>query len=289
MNNNNKLGNKTKKLTIVKKTYEKPVSATTTKQGIPVLPERKFDPSKPFVKNDKKDTEPKVQTVSPVVNKVDSKKEYKPRYNTHTVRDEASSFKIKLPKKGDLPNIDYVNIVKYSDSDIGRKLSIGQTINLATVFGKAGSMKQLMDYINIIDYPISLLAKSNFTKTDISKVPKKKRPVLNYWAIIAINLINRIKADAELMERLISLPKSVKFTSYEVHKQDDGVGNNLLVFKPNMELHRYCMIVQDIYFMLKEDNKALTKQHKIENLVNKHTYDKTKSVYEGLDFVSIKQ
>lgn len=206
----------------------------------------------------------------------------------NTLMENITFNKIYVPKKNDRHNIDYVNMVRFSDSEIGVKLSLGSPINLVNnLFGEIGTIKNFMDFITNPKYPINLLKKKKISSEILATIPKCKSRVLpNYWGIVATILIERIKTDKVLMEELLSLPKSVKFTMFKLKKAKDIADNDVSIVTPMTEYLRYCIIVQDIFNAIKHHPKALNKSETLIEIIKKNTAFKEKDLYDGLEIVT---
>lgn len=214
--------------------------------------------------------------------------DFKPTVVINSTLYENITFKhIYVPKNHDRFNIDYINMVRFSDSSIGAKLSLGSPINLVNnLFGEIGTIKNFMDFITNPKYPKNLLKKKKISSEILATVPKCKSRVLpNYWGIITTILIERIKTDKELMEELLALPKSVKFTMFKLRTAEDITGKKVNIITPMVEYLRYCIIVQDIFNALKNNSKALSKPEIIIEIIKKNTACKDKDLYDGLEIV----
>jgi hypothetical protein len=205
----------------------------------------------------------------------------------NTIYENITFNHIYVPKKHDRFNIDYINMVRFSDSSIGAKLSLGSPINLVNnLFGEIGTMKNFMDFITNPKYPKNLLKKKKISSEILATIPKcKSRTLPNYWGIIATILIERIKNDKVLVEELLSLPKTVKFTMFKLKTAEDIAGNKVNVITPMVENLRYCIIVQDIFNALKNNRKALNTPETLIEIIKKNTACKDKDLYDGLELV----
>lgn len=205
----------------------------------------------------------------------------------NTLMENITFNSIYVPKKDDRYNIDYINMVRFSDSSIGAKLSIGSPINLtSTMFGEIGTVKNFMDFITNPKFPQALLKKKKISSEVVANIPKcKSRSLPNYWGIVTTILIERIRNDKVLTEELLSLPKTVKFTMFKLKSTEDIAGNKVNIVTPMTEYLRYCIIIQDIFNALKHNPKALTKTDMILEIIKKNTACKDKDLYEGLEIV----
>lgn len=207
--------------------------------------------------------------------------------NDNTLEENITYSRVYLPRKFDKQNIDYINMVKFSESSIGVKLSLGYGLDLTTnLFGEIGSVRNFLDYITNPKYPLSLLKKKKISSEMRASIPKAKGRVLpNYWAIVCSVMIERVKNDKALMDELLSLPKSVKFTMFKVKQTKDVLDNDVNIVTPMSEYVRYCNIVNDIFQAIKHHPKALTNTKTIAEIMTRNTAFKDKYIYEGLEFI----
>lgn len=210
------------------------------------------------------------------------------KVNNNTLEENITYGRLYLPRKYDKQNIDYVNMVKFSDSSIGVKLSLGYGLDLTTnLFGEIGSIKNFLEFITNPKYPVALLKKKKMSSEMHASIPKAKgRIIPNYWAIVCSVMIERIKNDKVLIEELLTLPKSVKFTMFKVKQTKDIMDNQVNIVTPMSEYLRYCNIVNDIFQAIKHHPKALNNQNTITEIMIKNTAFKDKYLYEGLEFIS---
>ncbi len=208
--------------------------------------------------------------------------------NDNTLQENITYNRLYLPRKYDKQNIDYVNMVKFSESSIGVKLSLGYGLELTSnLFGEIGSIRNFLDYISNPKYPNALLKKKKISSEMRASIPKAKGRILpNYWAIVCSVMIERIKNDKALIEELLTLPKSVKFTMFKVKQTKDVMNNQVNIVTPMTEYLRYCIIVNDIFQAIKHHPKALNDQRTITEIMNKNTAYPDEYIYKGLEFIS---
>lgn len=188
-----------------------------------------FDPGRPFGKNVK----------SPTVVKEQFKEEENKR--THNLY---------IPSESDVEGVDYLNISKHSILDLGKELNPGYGFKFSSPFGKAGSVRNLMEYIVTPNYPIEVLRKTKLTLSDINRLPKKKVNVTNYWAIVACSILSRIKEDEQLLDKLKQLPDNIKITSFNSFRSDFA-GNKTISIVPNVKMRSYVDIIKFIIKQIK--------------------------------------
>lgn len=210
-----------------------------------------------------------------------------PKAYNNTRLEDIEFNRIYVPKHDDRKDIDYVNMVKFSKSELGVKLSLGSPTSFtSSLFGEIGNIKSFLDYLSNPKYPISLLSKKKISNEMLASIPKAKGRVLsNYWAIVATVMIERFKQDRSLIEAMLTLPKSVKFTMFKVRNTTDVLGNEVNIVTPMNDYLRYCIIVQDIFNAVKDKPNALNNKDTVIKIINKNTMFKDRDIYDGLEFV----
>ena len=148
-------------------------------------------------------------------------------------------------------NKSIINMVKYSDSRIGKMLSVGAPIELTTIFGKIGTIRNVMDLIVTPNYPTRLLGKKKLSRDEISSIPKTIVSVPNYWAIITYIVIERIKSNDMLMGHMRTTEYS--YTCDNV-KRGVMLGKEIETSLPNKRLVRYVAIVNIVAGMIYANN-----------------------------------
>ena len=148
-----------------------------------------------------------------------------------------------------VPNVDnidkdYINISKYSDDEVGIKLAPGYGYQFNTIFGKVGSIRNIMDFLNNPGYPIDILSKKKLTSKDVNKVSKmKKINIPNYWAIMVYVFYERLVQDQALLDELINLPEDIIFTSFNEYVRKSPLGE-VRVKRYNTKMGRYIKIIE---------------------------------------------
>ena len=177
-------------------------------------------------------------------------------------------------------NIDepYINVSKYSDSELGKALLPSTPVSLPTLFGEVGTLKSAMEYIVTPNYPVRLLSKRKLKSTDVNRIPKQKIDVPNYWSVVAYLLCLRVKSDDALINMLRETDEDNKFVSYnKVNKTTLGIKSS--VYKPNTDMNMYLHIIDSIVRMIKS---SVFNDHYIRELIISYKEDKTKSVFADL-------
>jgi len=177
-------------------------------------------------------------------------------------------------------NIDepYINVSKYSETELGRALAPGFPISLQTLFGKIGTLRTGMEYIVTPNYPERLLSKRKLKCIDLDKIPKHKIDVPNYWSVVTYLLCLRIKSDEKLIELLRETDDDTKFVSYN-KVNNKSLGINSIVYKENLRLNIYTNIINDITRLIKSN---VFHDLRIRELIVSYKDDDSKSVFEGL-------
>ncbi len=152
-----------------------------------------------------------------------------------------------LQKEG----IDYINVSKHSETELGKKLAYGHPIKTNTVFGKIGTIRSLMEFISTPNYPTELLSKQKLEPREIKRIPSKRISVPNYWAIVAYVICERIDQDDEVKELIKN--NKLTYTSFNKKRNDTLFDKEVVIGMPNHKMGRYLSIIRHIDTMLKED------------------------------------
>jgi len=145
-----------------------------------------------------------------------------------------------------------INVIKSSDTELGVMLSPGYPYKFKTIFGKAGNVRNVIDYISIPEYPATLLGKTVLDSRDISLIKKfKKVKIENYHAIIASVLIERVKSDKKIIEMM----KEEKYTYVSNFIKKSKLYGKVVEYKaPKHGMKVYCNILTKINELVYNDN-----------------------------------
>lgn len=202
-------------------------------------------------------------------------KESTPNQTAAVEKRETSLY---LPKENDKEGMDYLNISKHSFLNLGRELNPGFGIKFNTPFGKAGSVRNFMEYVVTPNYPIEILRKTKLTKIEIDKLPRKKVNVTNYWAIVAIAVLTRIKEDKAILSALADLPVNCKITSFNKFSSEfGGVKTESVV--PNVKMRSYIDIIKFIIKQIKISD--INNQEVIDKIISTFSNDKTLPLFHN--------
>ena len=169
-----------------------------------------------------------------------------------------------------------VNVNIKSTESLGKALSLTYPKQFTTIVGVAACIKNFLDYLTKVDYPIDLLSKTSITKKDLVRIPKKTNMVINYWSMAAYALTERIKQDTKLFN-LIKENK-LEYTSFNstTNMVVDNVEVEITV--PDLKMCRYISIIRHIDYLIKND---LFDEANITELINNCKNDATKSIFAG--------
>lgn len=112
-----------------------------------------------------------------------------------------------------------INVSKNGTTKLGRFLSPEYPIVVDTiVFGKAGNVRNAIDFITIPGYPINLLSKPRLSPRDIGMIPKVRKQVPNYHAITAFLVGYRIIKDRGIVNLIYK--NKLPYVSYSFREID---------------------------------------------------------------------
>lgn len=146
--------------------------------------------------------------------------------------------------------VDYINIFRGADSELGKALSPGFVKKFNTFLGTTLTMKSYMLALNTPGYPIEYVSKGNFRHRDVVKIPKKTIVVPNYWALVAHGLCQKVKADKQLQEMMIK--NTLPYTCHETTTNKEFFNKSINVSVPKNSMGRYVAIVRVLDKMLKD-------------------------------------
>ena len=173
-----------------------------------------------------------------------------------------------------------VNIVTKKQHDLGYRLTPGFPFKIETIFGTVGNLRNAMEFIVTPDYPTSLLSKSKLKPSEISRIPTRKILVVNYYAIVAYLLLERVEQDPELITLMIN--NTLPFASV-FYKNKEYYGKTITVGIENTKLRTYVKICSDISLLIKAGD--FSNANKREELINSYKNKKDVGVFDGLPFI----
>lgn len=171
---------------------------------------------------------------------------------------------VPMVRGNDVEGVDYINVSKYSESELGKMLSYGHPVKVKTVFGKLGTVRAGMDFVKTPGYPTALLGKQKLSADEVNSIPRKHVSVPNYWAIVAYIMCERIDQDPRA-KKLLKENVAPVFTSFNTQSERQFFTKSVKLSVPNMKMGRYLSIIRHIEKMLKEDRFT---QEDIEQFVN---------------------
>lgn len=172
--------------------------------------------------------------------------------------------------------VDYINVSKYSKTELGRALAPGAKANFDTILGRIGNIRSAMDYVAIPNYPIKLLSKSRLNAKDIKKIPKKRISIPNYWSIITYILAERIKSEPDLIKMIKE--NEAEYTCFSSKGKANLFGKEVFITQPNNSMGRYIAIIRCISKLIKNDEFT---DAKIYQLINSAKDCPEKLIFEG--------
>lgn len=145
---------------------------------------------------------------------------------------------------------DYINIFRGSDTELGRRLSLGFTNKFNTFLGVTMTMKGFMMAIRVKGYPIHLVSKTRIKPSDFNFNTARSSKVPNYWALVAYALCEKVKADGKL--RALMKANELPYTSFEVTKTQQFFNKTIQTTVPKNTMGKYIGICTHVGKMLKE-------------------------------------
>lgn len=172
---------------------------------------------------------------------------------------------------------DCVNIDHKSDSELGKMLSPLYPINVKTIFGNIGTIKNFIDFITAPGYPYEMLRMKKFSPKEIARIPKNRKTVPNFWGAVAYAICERVKGDV----KLLSLIKKNTLPYSSFNQTEEGIffDKRVLVSIPNLKMSRYLSVIRHIELMVKSDT---FNDETILNFINNCRDDITKDVFDDM-------
>lgn len=141
-----------------------------------------------------------------------------------------------------------VNVDLHSEDRLGVLLSDRHIFKFKTWCGEMNSMKSYMDFIAVSNYPMDLLKKKRITSDDIKRVAQLKKVNLpNFWALVTVAMIDKVKACDEL--RTLLMENQYDFTSITDSRDTELFGSKISIKNVNKKMVRYlavCRLVEEL-------------------------------------------
>lgn len=145
---------------------------------------------------------------------------------------------------------DYINVSMGSTTELGKRLAQKFCRSFNTPFGKIISIKAFSNWITTPGFPVEFLNKFKLTKEDISRIPKERISVPNYWSLISLVTYEKIKSDKELQEMIIN--NEAPYTTFEKFEDKEFFNMKISQSIPDYGLGKYIAIIRYMEAALKE-------------------------------------
>jgi len=148
---------------------------------------------------------------------------------------------------------DYVNVSKYSESELGKSLAPGHPVSFDTIFGQPGNIRAAIDFVTMKNYPKDVMEKTKLSIKDIKRIPEHSLGITNYWSVVAYIISQRILSDKRLQQ--LMLENTAEYTSYNLSKPEELMGKKISAVKYNdtVQMGGYLMILRNYDKMIKDD------------------------------------
>ena len=193
---------------------------------------------------------------------------------------KTTSF-LRLPKENEQEGVDFLNISLKSTTQLGKELHPNYSRTFNTVLGKVASVRNFISLITIPGYPIDLVAKRNLKPEEQGTIPKERITPVNYWALVAYAMCERILQDKVVRNQLQkSNAWLTAFDTYEAPSLFKGRTNlNRNVNAPVLRMANYIAILRAICIMIKE-NKF--NRENISEFIEQCKADPDRDAFEGV-------
>lgn len=148
--------------------------------------------------------------------------------------------KVECPtgKEGSMINVDL-----HSEDPLGKLLSDRHLFKFKTWFGTVNSLKSYMDFISTPNYPVRLLLKKRLSKADLKEIAStRKISIPNFWALVVMAMIDKVKANKELYNLLKENDK--EFTSIGYNTKTVIFGKEIEIETVNNKMGRYLAVIR---------------------------------------------
>lgn len=165
---------------------------------------------------------------------------------------------------------------------LGRKLALDNKSMFKTWFGRCISLRAYIEFITIPGYPVKFVTKPPVKRVDYIKIPKKKVVLPNFYSLVCLGLIDKVKSDKELQKLLKEneLPFSMVSST---EKDVEVFGNKLRLAIGEKKFIMYIQIVDTVSRLVKDDK--LYDQEAVSKLVDSYKRALDEDIFKGVPFV----
>lgn len=188
---------------------------------------------------------------------------------------------LKLPNDNEKEGVDFINISFKSDNRLARELHPNYSRTFNTILGKVASVRNFTSLITIPGYPVELVNKRNLLPEEQARIPKGRISPVNYWALVAYAICERVLQDKALK---VALQKNkaylTAFESYEAPSLFKGRTNlNRNVKSATLRMSNYIAILRAVSEMIKQHK---FNRDNISEFIEQCKADPLKDVFEGV-------
>lgn len=171
-----------------------------------------------------------------------------------------------------------VNISSSSEVELGRLLAPMWTSNTLLFCGRVAKIKTYMEAIRTPGYPLEYLEKTKFTTEDIKKIPKEKAYLPNYWALVALGVVERVRQDKKLAQML--KVNNLEFTLLDKPKRFEFDNRVMEMSLVDTKLRNYVSIIRHIELMIKQE--TFNDKEVVAKFINDCKSDKSKDLFDNI-------
>lgn len=172
----------------------------------------------------------------------------------------------------------YINVVKHSNTELGVKLSMGYPRRFQSAIGACGSIRNAVEYLNIVGYPRDLLGVSKLTKKQINRIPNGRRHLPNYISAVATLVYDNLVTDPELIEDIKNSTGTI--ISYNRFRRK-SLGTEINVYEYNHKLSFYTKVLRIYAYMIRND---LFTTDNVKQIIEHLKDDKSLPIFHGAGF-----
>lgn len=178
---------------------------------------------------------------------------------------------------------DFIDVSNYRKTD-GKRSTLGQLLaqnncsHFTTPFGKVISMRTYSDFLTTPDYPLAFLDKLPNSKTDYKNISKKRLTLPNYYALLTLGMIYKVRSVKKL--QAILRKNTLPFTALIKGKESELWGKRIIVNGVDKKLARYVSIIRYVEEIVKQDR--LFDEAYIKEFIEKCKDNPDKDIFDGI-------